>query len=312
MLGLRIKNLVYHAAGRIVTLTAVMSLIIGASSCEKRPDKVLSDSEMEDLMTDLMIAEAYEQSSASDAMPDSIRRSIGDAVLKSHDVDRETLDSTFAWYARNLDDYYRLYAKVERRLAKLSKEAGNNIDPDKNRNDIWPLTKHLQFSPFADGNALVFKLPGNSVAPGEKLEWHLHLNSESKADIELGIDYDNGTTSIARREFNGTRSISLSVIADTALTPKRIFGVVRLNRRDMPVWADSIYLSKMPFDSITYSAYPMQRRLTPPAPRIKRNLPGEVAEPKDSLNSSEPSSKQGKPRFVMQEQLEPIGSGKNR
>lgn len=312
MLGLRIKNLVSHAAGRIVPLTAVMSLIIGASSCEKRPDKVLSDSEMEDLMTDLMIAEAYEQSSASDAMPDSIRRSIGDAVLKSHDVDRETLDSTFAWYARNLDDYYRLYAKVERRLAKLSKEAGANIDPDKNRNDIWPLTKHLQFSPFANGNSLVFRLPGNTVAPGEKLEWHMHLNSESKVDMELGIDYENGTTSIARREFNGTRSISLSVIADSALTPRRVFGVVRLNRRDMPAWADSIYLSKLPFDSITYSAYPMQRRLTPPARRVKRDIPPVNGEPKDSLNGNSAAANSGKPRFVTQEQLTPVSSGTTR
>lgn len=234
-----------------ILLACLISLLAGA--CSRRPKNVLSDSEMESLLTDLIIADAYERSSYSRELPDSVRRSLGDAVMAQHNVDQATLDSTMAWYGRNLDDYYNLYAKVDRKLAKLSNNARGEDDKSNTLNDIWRLPKSIMLSPIAKSDMLIFELPGDVVAKGERLEWYFRLNTESKVDVALGIDYDNGATALVRRPLSSSKIVSYAIMADTALTPRRVFGFIRADRRDLPLWLDSIRLTKSPYDSTAYA-----------------------------------------------------------
>lgn len=251
-----------------ISVIFILAIICISTACNKRPEYVLSDSEMESLLTDLLLADAYEQTAASRSLPDSVRMTLTDAIMTQHGVDQQTLDSTYAWYSRNLDDYYRLYTRVDKRIAKMNKKVGGNVNDNKDLNNIWQLPVRIQLSPLAYSDAFVFEMPGESVGKGEKLEWYFRLSNEVRADATLGVDYTNGATAISRRELSGSRNASLNLIVDTLLTPRRIFGLLRVSRRDMPLWLDSIRLTKTPFDSTAYDAFRNSRFMMPPKRRV--------------------------------------------
>lgn len=228
------------------------------TGCNRRPKGILSDNEMVTLLTDLLIADAFEQSSAISSLPDSVSSRLSENVLKEHGVDRATLDSTYAWYSRNIDEYYDLYAKVDRKLIAKRKKLGK-FDENSADNDIWPYSKHLLFSPISSRSDLIFDIPPEMLSKGETLEWRMKLLAAGDADILLGIDYEDGSTSFTNKKFSDDRKIILKIIADSAKTISRIFGTAKINRLDMPLWADSIALIKEPFDSISYSSFRYQR-----------------------------------------------------
>lgn len=240
------KRVIYGVLGFILLLQLV--------SCDKRPDGVLSEKQMESLLTDMMLADALEQSSAGRELPDSVRKSIGESVMKAHGVDYATLDSTYGWYARNLDDYYKLYSKVEKKLQsqKLKVSGKTQSSAQELQNDIWQVPKHLLFSRLGLGDSFVFEIPGDAMEKGERLEWKMHINNGHQSRLLLGLDYEDGTTSVIEREYRGDRNLLLRLVSDTARNVSRIYGVMTVSRNEMPVYVDSISLLKQPFDSVEY------------------------------------------------------------
>lgn len=246
----------------------IFMVVLILSGCDKRPDNVLSDSEMADLMTDLILAEAMEQHSMAN-LNDSLRATLGERILVQHGVNRATLDSTISWYSRNVDDYYRLYAKVDKRLKKMKKGVGAGEVESEQENDVWELPRYVQFSKTGVGDAFTFQLPGGIVEKGEELKWKMYVGPNASFDLLLGIDYEDGTSSFTRKEFSNGRH-ELSVIADTALKISRVYGFIWVERRMMPAWVDSISLIKLPFDSIAYQEAAYKKRITPPVKKIEK------------------------------------------
>lgn len=256
-----------HLIGWLM-IWACVCLLIGA--CNRRPEGVLSDSEMESLLTDMVIAEAYEQSSSSSSLPDSVRSRLTESVMMKHGVDQATLDSTYAWYGENLDDYYKLYDRVTRRLAKLRTKAGGKVSGSSIENDIWILPKHILFTQLSNSDGLVFHFPGDYMQKGESLEWRMRLSADSEAEVMLGVDYEDGATSLTSQTFRNDRRILLDLVTDTSKNVKRIFGTVRIPKKSLPIWIDSITMGRLPYDSLRYSRFRSQRfSLGPRKPKIE-------------------------------------------
>lgn len=256
-------------------------LIFGASGCNGRPEGVLSEKEMESLMTDMVLADAYAQTPEGRSMPDSVRRHLGESVMKAHGVDYATLDSTYAWYARNLDDYYKLMGRVHKSVSDRHDLLAGNImrAEGQQANDIWPLSSHLTFSPLGRSEDFVFEIGGERLAKGERLEWQMHLSQPDEAVLMLGVDYTDGTTTVIERTFRAERKPILTLASDSGRIASRIYGVMSVKRRSMPVYADSIRLLTQPFDSTVYQNAWSQRHYY--GPRSK-HLP-KPAVPTDSV-----------------------------
>lgn len=263
-----------RAAVRELISLVMAILLLVVSGCRKRPENVLSDSEMTDLMVDLIIADAYEQSGASSRLPDSVRRHLGEAVLRQHGVDQATLDSTYAWYGRNLDDYAKLYEKVDKRLMSRARKAGGNMQQGVEENDIWTLPKHLILSPIASQDAFIFQFPAGDIQKGEMLEWKFFMSNAAEADMTLGIDYEDGATSIVTSNIRGDRKMEVEIVSDTARQPKRIFGTLRVARNNLPLWVDSIAMLKQPYDSLNFLKFRGQRLLMGPKKRVAKKEDG--------------------------------------
>lgn len=246
-------------------------------SCDRRPDGVLSEGEMVDLLTDMALAETFEQSAPARELPDSVRRRLGEGVMRQHGVTRQEFDSTVSWYGRNLDLYQKLYAKVDKRLSdRIRKESGGNIDL--NADDIWRLGRHYMFTGQGDGRVLIFENTADMVQGGESLEWTMVFNSSPNVSLLLGVDYQDGTSTMLKRTYRGDRKLKLILQTDTARQVKRVFGTVDVDRNFLPAFADSIRLAKLPFDSTTYyNVLSSQRRYFGPIRRPKEVVPSEVS-----------------------------------
>lgn len=259
----------------------IAGLMMMAGACDRRPDGVLSEREMESLMTDMVLADAYAQTPEGRGMPDSVRRHLGESVMKAHGVDYATLDSTYAWYARNLDDYYKLMGRVHKSVSdRRDRLAGNVMRAEgQMANDIWSAPQHITFSPLAANEDFVFEIGGERLSDGDRLEWQMHLSQTDEAVLLLGVDYTDGTTTVIERTFRAERKPKLTLASDTGRVASRIYGVMSVKRKAMPVYADSIRLLTQPFDSTTYQNSWSQRHYYGPRSKVKpAPTPGEATD----------------------------------
>ena len=244
----------------ICLLILATFFIMVFSACIKRPKGVLSEKETIDLLTDMQLAEAYLNTSGPNT-PDSVRKSLAEAVLLQHGVTKEQLELTLEYYGKNADEYYALFDKVNKRIDSKRKSLTGQM-PTENlaENDIWPYSPFTLFMRNNASDGLVFSLTGDAVEPGERLEWNMRLNNNGQADALLGVEYGDGSSTYVKRNLGGSKNVNISLQSDTGKVVKRIFGYFNVSKASLPVWADSIRLVRFPYDSVSYSKLRGQNR----------------------------------------------------
>lgn len=242
-------------------IITVLTLIV-VSSCSQRPKGVLSDDEMVELLADMQLAEAMKFSLG--VLPDSLRDCVGDRILQEHNVSRAELDSSMLWYASNIDRFQKLYKDVNVELQRKSKKLGGETTQILNKDqNLWPFSPHVMFLPQADTESLIFSVPGGNIDKGSKIEWKMRVNTQAELEQMLGVDYKDGSSEFLRRTSYGDRNIKISLQTDTSRIVSRVYGVASAKRSVMPIWADSISVVKLPYDSMSYRNRPHQEHLRP-------------------------------------------------
>lgn len=255
----------------LVCLYAIF--MMGFSACKRRPDGVLSDREMVSLIADMQLAEAYAEQEYGRYEENDQRKELSEGVLASHGVTREELDSTWVWYGRNLDDYTELFEKVDRELvsrkASMLKE-GKRPDEHSGSDMLWPYGKHGVISTLGTSDGWVLSLRDPQLERGDLLSWKMFVKDPTQLMGLLGVEYEDGSADAVNMLFTGRQNIELEVQTDTSKTVSRVYGYVRLKDSGNPgsVFADSIRLNRLPFDSIEFGKYRPQRSFAPPV-RIK-------------------------------------------
>ena len=281
---------------RAFPLLIVGSLLfgLGLTNCIKRPKDILTEKETVDLLADMQLAEAY-ISSEGGMYNDSIRHAIGEGVLLKHGVTRAELERTLAYYGKNTDEYYKLFDKVNKRIESKKKEiTGMAMESISTENNIWPFSPFTYFSPNNASDGLAFSLTGELLTPGEALEWKMRFNNNGIGDGLLGIDYSDGTSVYTKKSIGGSRQVKLELQSDTGKVIKRIYGYMNVNRSSLPLWADSISLITIPFDSTSYMRVNMQNRYYGPRKRPREEKKDTVAD--NQSQNSEPSTQQDAPK----------------
>lgn len=247
-----------HRVTFLILLSVMLMTIFGA--CIKRPKGVLSEKETVDLLVDMQLAEAYLNTSGP-TISDSLRNSLADGILLQHGVTREQLEKTLEYYGKNADEYYALFDKVNKRLDSRQKHlTGVMPEENLNENNIWPYSPFTMFLTNNSSDGLVFSLTGDAITPGDYLEWKMRLNNMSPADALLGVEYDDGSSTYSKKSVSGSRNVEIELQSDTGKVIKRVFGYFNVNRSSLPVWADSIRLIKLPYDSVNYMKRNIQKR----------------------------------------------------
>lgn len=250
----------------IPALFFALLLIVGVafSSCSRRPGGVLSEKKMVELVADMQLAEAYTTTQPHAPDQRSARIDLGEGVLAVHGVSHEELDSTWGWYGKNLDDYSRLLLKVDKRLSEKKREILKPVAGMAQENEtgmLWPFSHNGQVSPLGTTDGWILSLSNPEIQPGDRLIWKMHLNLMHSLTGVLGVEYTDGSSSAVTSGFNGRNNLELSLPTDTGKTVRRIYGSIRLKEEiSCPLFADSISLRAMPFDSLEYAhSYSIKR-----------------------------------------------------
>lgn len=269
-------------------------LIIFCGACSSRPKEIIGEKKLVKIMADMQLAEAYMNLAENRSADSNDRLKLGRAVLASHGVTQEQLDTTLSWYGRNLDDYSELYAKVDKeiisRRTKLEKMSGDNpvvLEDDM----LWAYGKNGLLSDLGIADSWILSVPEPEINKGDRLKWRMHLAVPVQMTGVLGVEYADGSSESTSQVFTGKNNVELICQTDTSKEVKRIYGTMRLkDDKTMPVFVDSISLTRLDFDTLEYYSHRNSRRYGIPVRKMveKKNETDSVSEPefKEDLNTA--------------------------
>lgn len=208
------------------------------------------------------LAEAYMQSH-----PGANRDALVADVVKKHGLSQAEFDSTMAWYGRNLDDYYELYARVDKELERRKLSSGGKKGLEHQASDLWPYSRMAMVSPQSALDGFSFSVPTSELKRGEQVEMKMRFRGGASGTSVLGVEYSDGSTSFIHRRLSGSRNLSMKLITDSARNVNRVFGNLLLDRSSIPLWIDSISMIALPFDSVEYYNIHTQRNFRTPTHR---------------------------------------------
>lgn len=255
--------------GGVIILSALL-----LSGCGKRPEKVLGEKEMVKLMADMQLAEAYSNSYGGGRMGSEERNNLGKGVLAAHGVTQEELDSTLSWYGKNMDDYTELYDKVDKEIASRRKKLMKEDSQPEDINSVdmlWPYKTHGTLSTLGNSDAWILSVDMPQLDRGDVVEWSMRMSETTAFTGVLGVEYSDGTSDAFSQMLSGNRKHEMRLQTDTGKTVTRIYGTVRLkDPAQLPIYADSIMLRKIPYDSLEYHKHRSLRHYGVPVPVVHK------------------------------------------
>lgn len=151
-------------------LCLVCMLAFVVAGCKvKRPNDVISESKMENLLYDYHLAR-----SMGDNLPysENYKKALYiDAVFKKYGTTQAAFDSSMVWYTRNTEVLSKIYDKVRKRLKDEQEFVGDLIAKrDKKPKmtkpgdsiDVWPWQRMVRLTGERMNNQYVFALPTDS------------------------------------------------------------------------------------------------------------------------------------------------------
>ena len=167
---------------------AFLSLSVVAS-CIDRPEIVLDEEQMIDLLVDVHRAEGLlemqqQQGAGFGTDLDTYQKEVIASVLQKHGVSRSRYDSSLMWYAQHLKLLTRVYGHVDERLKEehemwsmqvtemrdfVSSMAGDSVD-------LWTLREHLILDRRRYSDILFWEIPSDSnFVDGDTLRWQFTI-----------------------------------------------------------------------------------------------------------------------------------------
>lgn len=114
---------------RIIPLLIALALLACKKNIVPKPDHFLNDKEMEQLMYDLALLEAFKN--AEPRLLDSLQINSKDFIYKKYGIDSLAMAQNMVYYASLPKEYDTIIKKVERRL-KFQRDSINNPNGLKN------------------------------------------------------------------------------------------------------------------------------------------------------------------------------------
>ena len=280
------------------------SLLLAGMSCNGRPSNVLSEDKMVNLLVDMELTESYANTQMAASSKDKLE--MGKRVLRAHGVTEEELDTTLAWYGRNMDDYAALFEKVDKEINKRKKKYTEQpgMKPIETDN-LWPYPTHLIISPLSGDETFTFSFPVSDMEKGKIMEFSFFLPNAATLKTTFGVEYSDGHGEAVITNTNNRNKVDISLQTDTAKEVSRLFGVMHLKdaAKVLPLYIDSITLKAEAFDSLSYHQKKrsqkhfgiLRQQKAPEKPVVKDSIESDSknVELKDSIVKKEPEKIEG-------------------
>lgn len=224
-------------------------------ACSKVPKNILSEKEMQQVHTDMLIADAIIGTDYNVYPTDSAKIEIYESVFRKYQISRALYDSSLVWYGRNLDIYMKIYERIIADLTRRNLDLGDiqaDLTPT-SRNDsvnIWPRRNYMVFHPQSVFNGVTFDLKpetnypsGSSFVLGVRV-WGLPEGMNHYPEIRMVAEQRDTTL---RAESRITKDGYYETVLKTMPTRqvRRVYGYIWMNSRDSidyKIYVDSLTL----------------------------------------------------------------------
>ena len=247
-------------------------LILILSACDNRPEGILNQSKMTEVLIDLhkLDANLYEIGLQYGHYPDKVP--YYQNILKKHGITEAKFDSSLVWYTKNPKKFDKIYDNV---IASLTEQENDvkrgkyhfvdSVELAKVKDNIWNKKFQYTFSKDSTRTQLDFKISNSSFMYGDVYILHFIQriapeDSCKKQHIVLQINYNNGKVDFATVEAHNDsllRSYNIQLHAQKKLIIKSISGKllgskkykgkfnayvdsISLMRKYNPTWQDSL------------------------------------------------------------------------
>lgn len=190
-------------------LCCCLALLFLTGCKVKRPDGVLPETKMEDLLYDYHIAKAMGEELPSN---DNYKKALYvESVFEKHGTTEAAFDSSLVWYTRNTELLSKIYEKVNKRL-KSQRDQINHLVAVRDKKpqpsaagdsiDVWAWNRVAILNGTPLNNKLTFTLPTDSnFKKKDALVWEVRYRfldgaavSKVPVVMTMQIIYDNDST----------------------------------------------------------------------------------------------------------------------
>lgn len=214
---------------KILFLTLLPVLLV---SCKPgRPDGVLSEKKMENILYDYHIAKAMAQ--RSDSVVQNMQL-YTEAVFRKHKVEQEVFDSSMRYYTRHADKLYAVYEKLNSRFSEATPANLAALNTNYSSNgDTYTIWSGRPFNLLSSQgvNRIYFEQPcdtmllsGDNIVLRFSNEW-LYKEGQKMATAVLAICYEGDSIASVSRTIYGSGNQTLSMrVAERK--PQFVYGFV--------------------------------------------------------------------------------------
>lgn len=228
----------------------------------KRPETVLQDAKMENVLYDYHIAKAM-----AEEVPynESYKRVLYiESVFKKHGVTQAEFDSSMVWFARNPEVLAKIYEKVNVRL-KAERDGINHLIALRDNKpkeslpgdsiDVWTGRHIYRLTGMPLNNKLLFTLPSDANFQNrDTLRWSVRFRFyQGEPDsihaplMAMQVLYEKNDSVISTlRKVRKTGTETITLFADTLGKIKEVRGFVYYPQQEpsRPLLADRISLMR--------------------------------------------------------------------
>lgn len=223
-------------------LCCVFILALIMTGCKvKRPDGVISEAKMENLLYDYHIAKAMGENLPYN---ENYKKALYiEAVFKKHGTTEAVFDSSMVWYTRNTELLSKIYEKVNARL-KVQRDQINHLIALRDKKlqmsapgdsiDVWAWQHSVLLYNVPLNNKFTFVLPSDTnFKKRDILEWKINYHflgykadSTNTAIMAMQIVYENDSINTSQLKKVATPGVHNIRLQSDTLTIKEIRGFI--------------------------------------------------------------------------------------
>lgn len=235
----------------------ILSIIIGItlfSGCNSTPDEVLPPEKMAQLLADIHIGESIVDVERTKYYNDSLKKTVKQSILVKHGVSQAQLDTSFAWYGHNIEEYITVYDRVIEILDEDIETLGTRKDEQLNLSfegdsiDVWQGVRHYYFNSFTPSEFISFNLSKDRHwENGDYYVWRLKLiNNISQIKWGIAADYSDGSSEFINTTISNEGWNEITIITDSTKTLNRVYGYIHAKTNDNEnIYLDSLSLVRL-------------------------------------------------------------------
>lgn len=222
----------------------VLILLLALAGCKiKRPDGVIPEAQMEELLYDYHLAKAMGENLSGE---ENYKKALYvEYVFKKYGTTEAAFDSSMVWYTRNTEVLAKIYEKVNARL-KLQQDEINHLVAIRDKKppvsapgdsiDVWFLERVACLTSFPLSNKITFTIPADAnFEEKDALEWQanfhflkhkMQASSTNRPIMAMQIVYTNDSVISSTKKILKPGIERIRLQADTLGAIREIRGFI--------------------------------------------------------------------------------------